>query len=112
MTTDAFGGISDVFEAMTDWPKRLANEQGFFRWLFDRVGAQRILDAACGTGHHAALFNSWQLRVEGADLSPAMVERCRSRFGQSETLRWAVRGFDQPMDQPGSFDVALCIGNS
>ncbi|MGE5610708.1 MAG: class I SAM-dependent DNA methyltransferase, partial [Bacillota bacterium] len=112
MANDTFGDVSDVFEAMIDWPKRLANERGFFRWLFDRIGATRVLDAACGTGHHAAMFNSWQLRVEGADLSPAMIDRCQKQFGQSSTLRWVVRGFDQPVEEPGSFDAAICIGNS
>lgn len=112
MSEPVFDDWSDAYEAMIDWPKRLANEEPFYRRLFERAGAQRVLDAACGTGRHAALFHSWGLTVEGADISPAMIERCRQRFGESETLRWAVRGFDQPHPDPGSFDVAICTGNS
>ena len=112
MPSETFEDLSDAYEAMLDWPKRLANEQGFYRWLFQRVASKSVLDAACGTGHHAAMFHSWGLRAEGADISQAMIQRCREHFGESENLRWVVRRFDQPTDQPGSFDVAICVGNS
>lgn len=110
MTAQPFDDLTDVYEATIDWPKRLANEQGFYQWLFHRVHAQSVLDAACGTGRHAALFHSWNLRVEGADLSPAMIARCQRQFGQSDTLRWIVRPFDQPAQ--ASFDAVVCVGNS
>lgn len=105
-------GLSEVYEAMIDWPRRLANEGPFFRRVFERIGARRVTDVACGTGHHAALFHSWGLDVEAADLSAAMISRARSAFGESDQLRWMVRGFDQPVAHPGRFDAAICIGNS
>jgi SAM-dependent methyltransferase len=110
--SDAFDDLSDAYEAMIDWDKRLANERPFYQGLCEQVGAKRVLDAACGTGHHAATFHSWDMSVEGADLSPNMIERCRRRWGESPTLRWTVRGFDRPVDRPGEFDVAICVGNS
>ena len=70
-----------------------------------------MLDAACGTGHHAALFHSWGLGVEGADLSPAMIDRARN-FGQPQGLHWSVRAFDAPVAAAEPFDVAVCVGNS
>jgi SAM-dependent methyltransferase len=112
MNDQPFNEFSDAYEAMIDWPRRLANEEGFYRRLFDRVAAGRVLDAACGTGHHAALFHSWGLAVEGADVSPAMTERCRRRLGESQTLRWSQRSYTEPHPEPGSFDVAICVGNS
>ncbi len=108
----AFDDLADVYEAMIDWPKRLANQAPFFRRRFDEVQARSVLDVACGTGHHAAMFHSWGLRVEGADASPRMIEGCRARFGESERLRWVLRRFDQPVDSPEPFDVVLCVGNS
>jgi SAM-dependent methyltransferase len=110
----AFDDLSDAYEAMIDWPKRLAHEAPFYRGLFERLGAKSVLDAACGTGHHAAMFHDWGLRVEGADLSPRMIERCRAQCGESERLHWTVRGFDQPgaCGDTGLFDVAICVGNS
>ena len=107
-----FDDLTDVYEGMIDWPKRLANEEPFYRRLFDRVGVQSVVDVACGTGRHAAMFHSWGLRVEGADVSPNMIERARARFGEPPGLRWAVRGFDEPMAAATPFDVAVCVGNS
>jgi SAM-dependent methyltransferase len=100
----------ELYDALIDWPKRLANEGPFLRAVFDRCGARRVLDAACGTGQHAAMFHSWGLVVEGADVSPAMIARCRQQFGESGTLRWTVRGFEEPA--PAAFDAVVCLGNS
>jgi SAM-dependent methyltransferase len=108
----AFDDLSDVYESMIDWPKRLANETPFFRRLFEQVGARSVLDVACGTGHHAAMFHAWGLRVEGADASPGMIARCRARFGEPDRLRFALRSFDQPVTSPEPFDAAICVGNS
>ena len=107
-----FDDLTDVYEAMIDWPKRLANEEPFYRRLIERTGAKSVIDVACGTGRHAAMLHDRQLRVEGADLSPRMIERAEQTYGRSDTLRWVVRGFDQPVGQPGAFDLAVCVGNS
>jgi SAM-dependent methyltransferase len=104
--------LSDVFEDLVDWPKRLAGEEPFFRRFFESVGAGSVLDVACGTGQHAALFHSWGMRVEGADISPRMIERACASFGEPDGLRWAVRGYDEPVRPPEAFDAALCVGNS
>lgn len=109
---EVFDDFSQAYEAMIDWPRRLANEGPFFRWLFNRTGARKVLDTACGSGHHVDLFCSWGLEVEGADASAAMIQRCRQRWGQSPSRRWVVRSFDQPVGSPGEFDAAICIGNS
>jgi SAM-dependent methyltransferase len=106
-----FDDLADVYDALIDWPKRLANEEPFYRELFGRSGVRRVLDAACGTGRHAALFHSWGCHVEGADLSPGMIERCRQQFGESDSLRWIVRAFDEPVAPP-PFDAVICVGNS
>lgn len=107
-----FDDLTDVYEAMIDWPKRLAVEGPFYRRLFDEVEAGSVVDVACGAGHHAALFHSWGLQAEGADLSPAMIDRARANFGEPAGLRWVVRGFDQPIQPATPFDVAICVGNS
>ncbi len=112
MGADLFDDMPDAYDAMIDWPKRLAREEPFYRWLFERVRAASVLDVACGTGHHAAMFHSWGLRVEGADLSEAMIQRCRLQYGQPQALRWVVRSFDEPAGTAGAFDVAVCAGNS
>jgi GMP synthase-like glutamine amidotransferase/SAM-dependent methyltransferase len=112
MRRPMFDDLTDVYEAMIDWPKRLANEEPFYRGLFERVDVESLVDVACGTGRHAAAFRSWGLRVEGADVSPNMIERARAAFNEPPDLRWVVRGFDQPILPKDPFDAAICVGNS
>ena len=112
MAANTFNQLTDIYEAMIDWPKRLAAEEPFYRHWFQQAGVKRVVDVACGTGHHAAMFHDWGLEVEGADLSPAMIEQARAAFGEPPGLRWAVRGFDEPIPEAGSWDAVVCVGNS
>jgi SAM-dependent methyltransferase len=100
------------YEVLVNWPRRLAHEEPFYRRWFESAGVSRVLDVACGTGHHAELFRLWELEVEGADASEAMIAHCRDRLGESDRLHWVVRSYDQPCDRAGSFDAAICVGNS
>ncbi|HKQ46594.1 MAG TPA: class I SAM-dependent methyltransferase [Phycisphaerae bacterium] len=102
----------DAYDLLIDWPKRLANEAPFFRKRFAEAGVERVLDAACGTGRHAEMFYNWGLNVEGADISPAMIQRCRERFGERERLHWVERSFENSCEPPRRFDAVICIGNS
>jgi SAM-dependent methyltransferase len=113
MTNDqSFTELVDIYEALVDWSRRLAHEEPFYRRLFAADSVRRLADVACGTGHHAAMFHRWGLTVEGSDVSPAMIQRASLLHGQSETLRWTVRGFDQVFDPQPLFDAAICVGNS
>ncbi len=111
-TLSVFDEFVDAYDLLIDWPKRLANEGPFLQSLFGESGVQRVLDAGCGTGHHAAMFHRWGLAVEGADVSSAMIARCRSRFGEEQRLRWTVRSFETLGDSSGEFDAVVCLGNS
>lgn len=112
MEVEVFGQLSHIYEAMIDWPKRLAAEEPFYRYWFEQARVKRVVDVACGTGHHAAMFHDWGLEVEGADLSPAMIEQARASFGEPPGLHWATRGFNEPIPGAGSWDVVVCVGNS
>ena len=107
-----FDQLTEIYDAMIDWPKRLAAEGPFYRRWFQEAGVARVVDAACGTGRHAAMFHDWGLEVEGADLSPAMVHKARTVFGEPPGLRWAIHGYDQPIPAAGSWDAVVCVGNS
>jgi len=111
MPDSPFSNLSEIYDALVDWPKRLAREETFYRRVFKQVKARSVLDAACGSGRHAAMFHDWGLRVEGADVSPEMIETARCRFGEPSGLQWAVRGFERPIPS-GPFDTAVCVGNS
>jgi len=112
MNSNAFNQLTDIYEAMIDWPKRLAAEEPFYRNWFQQAGVKRVVDVACGTGHHAAMFHGWGLEVAGADVSPAMIERARAAFGEPAGLHWEVRGFDASIPAAGSWDAVVCVGNS
>jgi SAM-dependent methyltransferase len=104
--------LGEVYDYLIDWPSRLFREEGFFRRLFGRTGARTVLDTACGGGQHAAMFHSWGMRVEGADVDPALIEQARENFGEPPGLSWAVRGFEEPVQCVEPFDAAVCIGNA
>ena len=101
---------AEAYDAMIDWPKRLAAETPFYYRLFDRFQARTVLDAACGTGRHAAMFANWGLEVQAADLNPDMIAHCRTTYVQAQNLNWIQRSFCAPADR--QFDVVLCTGNS
>ena len=107
-----FDDLSDIYDSLVDWPRRLANETPFYRKLFDHCQAKRVLDVACGTGRHAAQFAQWGLSVEAADASPAMIDKARALHGARPDLRWVVRSFEEPSTATESFDAAICVGNS
>lgn len=104
--------LADCYDLLVDWPNRLSNERGFFLRLFEQYAVQRIVDVACGTGHHAAMFYSWGLDVEGADISAAMLNQCRELHGESTRLRWVRRSFLDLQSHPAVADAVVCLGNS
>src|SRR5690554_942145 len=112
MHPSPFDDLTEIYESMIDWPKRLAHEQPFYRRLFEEVGVRRVADVACGTGHHAAMFHSWGLEVIGTDLSPHMIQRARNAHGEPPGLSWQVQPFDQPAAGKGELDALVCLGNS
>ncbi len=112
MNANTFNQLTHIYEAMIDWPTRLSTEEPFYRHWFQQAGVKRVADVACGTGHHAAMFQGWGLEVEASDLSPAMIEQAQAGFGEPPRLRWAVRGFDEPIPAAGSWDAVVCVGNS
>jgi len=110
--TQFIESLPAVYEAMVDWPKRLAREAPFFRRLIDQIQAKRLVDVACGTGQHVAMFRSWGLDVEGSDASPEMITRARQINRSEPGLRLVVRNYEDPIETDQPFDVAICTGNS
>lgn len=107
-----FDDLTNIYEAMIDWPRRLKNEGPFFRALFEQIKVKRVADVACGTGRHAALLHSWGLDVNASDISPKMIQRAKELFGEPPGLRWAVSSFEDLQLARESFDASICIGNS
>jgi SAM-dependent methyltransferase len=112
MSQSGFDELAASYDRLVDWPKRLAREAPFFRELFEMHGVRRVLDAGCGTGHHATMFHSWGLEVVGMDVSPAMLEQCARLHGRDERLHWVQGSFAAPPSPSKQFDAVVCIGNS
>jgi glycine/sarcosine N-methyltransferase len=107
---DALAADYDLF---VHWEGRLTHELPFFVRLFHEHGVQRVLDAACGTGHHAIAFAKRGFTVVGADLSAAMVERARANASAAGVaVAFDVAGLGELATLGETFDAVLCLGNS
>jgi glycine/sarcosine N-methyltransferase len=107
-----YDALAADYDRFVDWKGRLSRELPFFSRLFDRHGVRRVLDAACGTGHHAIALAQQGYQVVGADLSPAMVERARDNASAAGVdVVFAVAGLGD-LAALGVFDAAICLGNS
>lgn len=113
--TDFYDALAPMFDVMTNWEERLASEGPFLRGLLAESGAQRVLDAACGSGGHAVALASWGYHAAGADVSEGMIRLARAKAEQAGTnteflvadLAHIARHFPEE-----SFDAVLCLGNS
>ncbi|MBN1660659.1 MAG: class I SAM-dependent methyltransferase [Anaerolineae bacterium] len=112
-----YDSLAVDYDRFVDWHGRLAHELPFFLSLFARAGVRRVLDSACGTGHHALALARHGYDVVGTDLSAAMVERARenaARAGVEVPFVQASLGNLAGIEflVEGKFDAALCLGNS
>lgn len=114
-----YDALAPLFDVMTDWDTRLAAEGPFLRAVLEQAGARRVLDAACGSGGHALALAQWGYEVTGADPSPVMVQmaagKASAQAGRAEReVPFLVAGLADLPAIPGlgTFDAALCLGNS
>lgn len=62
-------------------------EEPVVRDLLDRLPAGAVLDAACGTGRHAAYLRGRGRRVIGVDASRAMLDRAAAKLPNADLRR-------------------------
>lgn len=68
-----------------DNPNELIDlEQPVIRRILDELPASTALDAACGTGRHAAYLSSLGHAVIGVDICPQMLEIARAKVGGAD----------------------------
>jgi glycine/sarcosine N-methyltransferase len=108
-----YDALAPDYDRFVNWEERLAHEMPFFERLLESGGVRRVLDAACGTGHHAIALARRGYRVTGADLSTAMIARARENVSvPGASVRFAVAGLGELASLGQTFDAALCLGNS
>jgi SAM-dependent methyltransferase len=112
-TVPLYDALASDYDRFVNWEGRLAHELPFLDRLLAEQGAIRVLDTACGTGHHALALAQRGYQVVGVDLSEAMIEQARinaSRAGLP--VEFGVAGFGELASLGRTFDALLCLGNS
>jgi len=105
--------LSPDFDLMVSWEKRLKNEAPFFQKLFEENKVKKILDLACGTGHHSTFFAKSGYEVTGVDLSEKMLQIARKNAKGVSGVRFVKAGFlDIYPKLKDRFDAVICLGNS
>ena len=108
-----YDALAEDYDRFVNWSGRLAHELPFFTSLFQEQGVRRVLDAACGTGHHAIALAQRGYQVLGADLSAAMVQRARANAAAAGVnVSFAQMGLGRLATLGETFDAVLCLGNS
>ena len=106
--------LSADYDRFVDWEGRLAREMPFFERLFAERGVGRLLDVACGTGHHAIALAQRGYEVVGSDVSQGMISRAQENAaaaGVRVTFFQAALGeLGKWVEEP--YDALLCLGNS
>jgi glycine/sarcosine N-methyltransferase len=106
--------LSADYDRFVDWEGRLAQEMPFFERLLAEHSVRRVLDVACGTGHHAIALAQRGYEVLGSDVSEGMVSRARQNAAVvGVTATFLQTGFGElarSVKEP--YDALLCLGNS
>ena len=85
-----FDEMSLVYDNSIDWETRLLREMPLLLESIPDVPAPRVLDIACGSGHHAAALATYGCRVVGVDVSQAMLESAIGELIQEVRFTLAV----------------------
>jgi SAM-dependent methyltransferase len=96
----------DAIYSWKDYPAEVERLLTIIRERAPRAGS--LLDVACGTGKHLELLRG-RLRVEGADVDPAMLSIARERLGDDVPLHL---GDMVALDLGRTFDVVTCLFSS
>jgi len=102
-TRDGYAGWAETYDAQAN--QLIELEQPVVRSILDDVPAGVALDAACGTGRHAAYLASLGHRVIGVDSSPDMLDRARAKVPAGEFHQADLHALPVPDDH---VDVVVC----
>ena len=96
----------DKFYAFKDYPGEVERLLAIIDAHLD-TGGKQLLDVACGTGHHIEHLKA-QLKVEGLDLEPELLEMARQRnpgitFHEGDMIDFHLGR---------TFDIVTCLFSS
>jgi SAM-dependent methyltransferase len=108
----SFDEIALAYDNSIDWDGRLAREIPFILSCLPMKG--RVLDIACGSGHHSTYLSAKGYDVIGFDSSEGMINQAKKfALKQGVSPKFAVGDMRHLEDitVPG-FDLIICLGNS
>lgn len=108
----AYDGGAERRDAASKEPWKLAERDAFLARLRD-AGAARLLEVGAGTGQDAAFFRDAGLEVVATDLSPEMVERCRTKGLEAHVMDFLGLDFpDTSFDAVHAMNCLLHVPNA
>ena len=108
-----YDALAVDYDRFVNWEGRLSHELPFFVSLFEQHRVRRVLDAACGTGHHAIALAQEGYQVVGGDLSAPMIEKAgENAAAHGVDVEFTVAGLGEYAALGQTFDTAICLGNS
>lgn len=100
-----------MYDGMVNWAARRKREMPFYQRVFPAGG--RVLDVACGTGHHAIWLAQVGFRVEGCDLSEEMLGLARRHAADAGVeVDFFPADMTALQSNRGPYDAILCVGNA
>ncbi len=114
MTEDMYQGIAERYDLIGRFGEHDPLALSFFRQLFESKQVESVLDCACGTGRHLALFHSLGCEVVGSDISDSMLDQARKNL--------TAHGVHLPLHKVDyrdlrrhlnrEFDAVMCLSSS
>jgi len=102
------------WDELIDWKARARGEGSFFIDLLRRLGVQKVLDVATGTGFHSVQLLKAGFQVTSADGNATMLTKAFENARREDFVlrtiqadwRWLSR------DVHDKYDAIICLGNS
>lgn len=108
---DWYATAFDGSTAEMAWTDRTEQEVDRALKMLRPQGGERILDLACGSGHHALELARRGFSVVGADISVDLIEIARSEAGGQDVDASFVEGDLRVLDFDAEFDIVLNLND-
>lgn len=108
---DEYSILADVYDILNP-REEIAAQKPFFESVIKKYSVSSILDCACGTGLHLAMFHDMGIQVAGSDISADMLEIAKANLKgreiplKQEDFRTLSRSWNMPVD------MVACLTNS